>query len=153
MEAGAGSSEILSLNKNTKERGGISKPSSSGILLPARWYLLNLLALAGFKSAWHKLESFGKRHLNWETPHKTGLWAKLWCISLIRDWCARAQPTMVVRPLGWWSWLLKKAVWVSHGNQASKQSSFMVFTSVAASRCLPWGPALIHSTMHCYLEV
>lgn len=35
--------------KHKGERG-ISTPSSSGILLPARWYLLNLLVLAAFKS-------------------------------------------------------------------------------------------------------
>lgn len=153
MEVGTGSSEIPSLNKNTKERGGISKPSSSGILLSARWYLLNLLVLAGFKSIWHKLESFGKRESQLRKFPPAQAWPMGKIVVHFSDCCGRAQPTMVLWPLCWWSWVLKKAVWVRHGYQASKQSSFMVFTSVAVSRFQPRVPALTHSAMHCYLEV
>lgn len=51
-----------------------------------------------FLSTGHKLESFGKREPKLGGGGESvsnGLWASLWGIFLINDWCRRAQPTMV----------------------------------------------------------
>lgn len=93
-------------------------------------------------STWHKLELWEEGRLNWEEAL-----TRLTCrqaygnIFLISKWCAWAQPTGMVLPLGRCSELYTEAGYASSVESANKWPSPLASTSVLGSRCLPWVPS------------
>lgn len=64
-------------------------------------------------------------------PHQTGLWASLWCIFIIGNWCERAQPTVSGVTLAGDPGAIRKQAWASYGELGSHSSM-----SFCSSSCL-----------------
>lgn len=90
--------------------------------------------LSCISSSWHKLELSGKRVFSWENASITLDGCKsAWQVS---DWwwCGGTQSALGSATPGSWSWVCKKAKWMSREEQVSKQHPSMVPASVPASR-------------------
>lgn len=104
-------------------------------------------------STWHKLELWEEGRLNWEEAL-----TRLTCrqaygdIFLISSWCAWAQPTGMVLPLGRCSELYTEAGYASSVESANKWPSPLASTSVLGSRCLPWVPSVIECYQECKMK-
>lgn len=98
-----------------------------------------LASFTAISQFWKKGPQLKKK----KCPHQIGLWASLWCIFWLR--IAKGGPSSLwaVPPLGWWSWVLKKAVWAGSDKQARNQHSSTACASAPASSFLPWGLALL----------
>ena len=94
---------------------------------------ISAILLFGCWPTWYNLDSPGKRGLQSRNClHLIGLWAHLWGIFLIDDWCRRAQLTVDGVPCGLVVLWYKKADQVSHEEQASQEHSSIPFASVPA---------------------
>lgn len=96
--------------------------------------------LASVICIWHHLESFWKRGSpNWKKNTSTRLThgqARGTFICSVMD--VRGPCSLwFVPPLDWWSWVLKKAGWASHEEQANKLQPAMASASALTFRSLP----------------
>lgn len=76
-------------------------------------------------------------------PPPGWLWARLWCIILIGDWCGRALSLWAVPLLSWWSWILQEGKLIKPEEKVSRENSqWPLHQFLPADSCLVWVPAL-----------
>lgn len=95
-----------------------------------------------FSSTWHKLESPGKRETQLRRyPYQIMLYASLWNIFLINEWCGDPSLVWALRPLGRWAWLYRKTIRLSHEDQAVSIVPLCVFIPLHLFEFLLWLPS------------